>query len=265
MIARILRRRTSDEDHERLSTIKEQLTSAFLSLPNTKCSADEKQASASGIVGATSMTLLRGTMEGMEPEAKKLNQHANQYDTSQYQTEPRTNRATTEIQDIEKELREKERHLQIREVEVQDIEEVLRMKERDLQIREAEVQKMLHAVNEGREAMYLQEDDLRQRLAAMREWEENLCLMEAARTQQMTIMRQPNSAAQESDLLSLSSFSTIRNSIRGNVDHSPSASLKQDSGYNDSDVDSLASTTRDFFSNKSHTRLKEDSEYYGNE
>ena len=153
------------------------------------------------------------------------------------------------------------------------------MKERDLQIREAEVQKMLDAVNEGREAMDLQEDDLRQRWAAMREWEENLCLVDAALTQPMAIMRQPNSAARESDLLSLSSFSTTRNSIRGNVDHFPkssSARLKQDSRYHDSDLDSLASTTTgrsgssklsniDFFPNKSHTRLKEDSEYYGNE
>ena len=217
------------------------------------------------------------TKEGGESESKELNQHDKQSDTSQYQTELGTHSATPEIQDIEKQLREKERHLQIREAEVQDVEEALRVKERHLQIREADVQKMLHAVNERRQAMDVQEDNLRQRLAAMK-WEENPRPREATLTQQMTITREPNGATPESDLLSLSSFSTIRNSprIRRNVDISPesSARLKQDSGYRDSDVVSLASTTRggpskytniDFFSGKSHARLKEDSEYYSNE
>jgi len=95
---------------------------------------------------------------------------------------------------------------------------------------------MLHAVNERREAMDLQEHNLRQRLAAMK-WEENLHPREAAMTHQMTITRQPtvNSAARESDLLSRSSISTIRNSprIRRNVDRSPksNAKLKQNLWY----------------------------------
>ena len=59
------------------------------------------------------------------------------------------------------------------------------------------------------------------------------------------------------DLLLLHSFSTIRNSprIRGNVDLSPEshARLKQDSGYHDSDVVLLASTTRSGSSR--HTRI----------
>ena len=199
--------------------------------------------------------------------------------------EPRTNRAIPEIQDIEKQLREKERQLQIREAAIPDVEKVIRVKERDLQIREAEVQKMLRAVNDRREAMVLQEDNFRQRLAALKEWEENLCLKGAVITHRMTIATfarqlEPNhdSAARGSDLLSLSSFSTIRNSIRGNVDHPPkssSARLKQDSKYHDDDVDSLPSTTRsgspkhtdmDLSSTKSHhARLKEYSEYYSNE
>ena len=135
---------------------------------------------------------------------------------SHYQTMPRTNRATTEIREIEKQLREKERHLRIRVAEVQDFEEVLRVKERDLQIREAEIQKMLQVVNERKEAVDLQEDNLRQRLAAMKEWEENpslLCLSrEATLTQQKSIAWQSNGTALESELSSLSSISTIRNS-----------------------------------------------------
>ena len=100
--------------------------------------------------------------------------------------------------------------------------------------------------------MGLQEGNPRQRLVTM-EWEENPRPREAALTQQMamTITRQPNrpnGAAREADLLSLSSFSTIRNSprIRGNVDLSPEsgARMKQYLGYHDSDVISLASTTR---------------------
>ena len=202
-------------------------------------------------------------------------------DTSHYETEPWTYRAMAEIQDIEKQLREKERHLQIREAEVQDVERVLRVKERDLQIREAEVQKMLQAVNERREAVDLQEDNLRQRLAAMKKLEENPSprLREAALTQQMTIAWHRNGAALESDF-SLSSISTIRNSprVHTNVDLFPerNAKLNQDSEYHGNELASLASTTSlrsgpskrtniGLSSSKSHARLKEDSEYYGNE
>jgi len=248
-----------------------------------------------------------------------------QSDTSRHQTEPQTNRATPEIQDNEKQLREKERHLQIREAElhdvgkvlrekerdvqvreehvqvreadvqdgekvlrvkerdlqirgaeVEEVEKVLRMTERDLQIREAEVQKMLQAANERREVRGLQEDNLRQRLAAMKE--ENLRLREAALTQQTTVARQPNDAARGSDVFSLSSCSSIRNSprVRSNVDLFPqnSARLKQDSRYHGNELVSPASTARDgpsmhtnigLSSSKSHARLKEASEYYSNE
>jgi hypothetical protein len=208
-------------------------------------------------------------------------QQDKQSDTPRHQTDLQTNRATQGIDDVEGQLRERERHLQIREAEVQDVEKVLRVRERNLQICEAEVQKMLQAVNEKREAMDLQEDDLRQRSAAMKEWEENLRRRGAALTQQRTIARQPNGAARESDsdLLSLSSISTIRNSpcIRGNVVLSPQsdAKLKRDSWYHGNELVSLASTTRSgpssnhanigLSSSKSHARLKDDSEYYGNE
>jgi len=137
---------------------------------------------------------------------------------------------------------------------------------------------MLQAVNEGREARGLQEDNGRQRSAAMKEWEEKLRLREAALMQQMTIARQPNDAPRESDVFSLSSNSTIRNSphVRSNVDLPPggSAWLKQDSRDDGNESASLASTTRGgpskhtntgFSSRKSHARLKEDSGYYGNE
>jgi len=185
-----------------------------------------------------------------------------------------------DVQDIEKVARVKERDLQTREADVQDVEKVLRVKERDLQIREADVQKMLQVANERREARGLQEDNLRQRLAAMKEWEEKLRLREAALTQQQTtVARQPNDAARESDVFSLSSCSTIRNSprVRSNVDLSPqnSARLKQDSRDDGNESASLASTTRGgpskhtdigFSSrSKSHARWKEDSGYYGNE
>ena len=183
-----------------------------------------------------------------------------------------------DVQDVEKVLRVKERDLQIREADVQYGEKVLRMKERDLQIREAEVQKMLQAVDERREARGLQEDNLRQRSAAMKEWEENLRLREAALMQQMTIPREPNDAARVSDVSSLSSNSTIRNSphVRSNVDLPPggSARLKQDPRDDGNELASLASTTRGgpsehtdtgFSSRKSRARLKEDSGYYGNE
>ena len=321
----ILHRRISDEDNERLFHIKGQLTSAFLSLPNTKVSAGKKAASKTSRAGATAMTPFRGMKEGRKSEAKRLNpeevqnreaevrsreegankegvrrpekaclssehfeagirhaeasikmpeepliiletsrQQDKQSDTSRHQTEP-TNRASPEIQDVVKQLREKERHLQIREAEVQDVEKVLRVKERDLRIREAEVQKMLQAENERREAMGFQEDNVRQRLAAMK-WEENPRPREAPLTQQMAITRQPNSTARESDLLSLSSILTIRNSphVR-NVDLSPesSAGLKRDSWDHGSELASLASTTSS--SSKSCAGLKEDSEYYSNE
>ena len=361
MIARILRRRISDEDNERLFRIEGQLTSAFLSLPNTETSAGKKAATATSRAGATPIAPFRRMEDGGESEAKRINPevqdgeaevrsreegaskegvrrpekarlssehfeasilHAEaspevpeepfiipetsrqldkQSDTSRHQTEPRTNRATPEIQDDEKQLREKERHLQIREAElhdvgkvlrekerdvqvreadVQDGEKVLRVKERDLQIREAEVQKMLQAANERREARGLQEDNLLQRSAAMKEWEENLRLREAALTQPTTIasLRQPNGAVRDSDLFSLSSISTIRNSphIRSNVDLSPwsEARLKQDSRYHGSELVSPALPARGgpsihanigLSSSKSHARLKEDSEYYNNE
>ena len=224
---------------------------------------------------------------------------------SQHQIEPRTNRAAPEIQEIEKQLREKERHLQIREAgvqdvekvlrvkdrdlqireaEVQDVEKVLRMKERDLQIREEEVQKILQAVNERREAMDLRQDNPRQRLAAMTESEDPSLRQPShregpgARAQQMTIAWQPNGTARESGLSSLSSNSTIRNTpyIHRNVDLSPesNAKVKRDSGYHGNELSSLASTTRsgpsrhtDIYlsSSKSLARLKEDSEYCGNE
>ena len=162
---------------------------------------------------------------------------------------------------------------------------MLQVKERELQIREAEIQKMLQAVNERRAAMDLQEDNIRQRLAAMKEWEENpsMCLKEAALTQQVSIAWQPNrdGAAQESDLFSLFSLSTVRNSprIRSNVDVDVSpgsnAKLNQDLGYRGNELASLASTTRagpseyytniDSSSSKSHAWMKEDSEYYSNE
>ena len=313
MIARILLRRISDEDNERLPSIEGQLTSASLSLPNTEVqdrevvvrSRGEEAGKKEVVCRPEKVRLFSAHFEASichaeaspkMPEDPLIipetsSQQDNQSDASHHQTEPRTNRSTAEIQDIEKQLRDKEGHLQIREAEVQDaekvlrvkerdletreadvqdVEKVLRVKERDLQICEAEVQKMLQAVNETREAMDRQEDNLRQRSAAMKEWEENLRLREA------TIARQPSGAARESDLFSLSSFSTIQNSprIRSNVDLSPesNAGLKQDSRYHDNEFVSLASTTRSgpskhtsIPSSKSHARLKEDSEYYGNE
>jgi len=329
MIAWILHRRRSDE-RKCLPPIEGQLMYAPLSLPNTEGSAGEEPL--------------------ISPETSC--QQDKQSDPSQHETEPWTNRATSEIQVIEKRLREKERHLQIREADVQDVEEVLqvkerhlqireadvqdvekvqqekeshlrireaevqdfekvlgakerdlqireakvqdvekvvrvkqvrgaevqdvekvlRMKERDLQLRAAEVQKMLQAVNERSEATGLQEDNLRQRLAAMKEWEEDLRLREAALTQ---IARQPNDAARDSDLFSLSSISTIRNSprVRSNVDLSPqsSARLTQDSRYHGNELAPTARggpskyTNIGLSSSKSHARLKDDSEYYSNE
>ena len=84
MIARILRRGLSDEDNVHLPPIKGQLTSAPLPLPNTKGSAGEKAVRATATVGATPMTPFSSTKEGGESEAKKLNQHDIQSDTSQY-------------------------------------------------------------------------------------------------------------------------------------------------------------------------------------
>ena len=243
MIFRILLRRVLNEDNKCLSPIMTQLRSAPLPLPNA--------------IGESSRVQ-------DEPS-----------DTSHYETEPRTNSTTAGIQEIENQLREKERHLQIREAElqggqaelrekdrdlqireaelqggqavlrvkerhlqireadVQDVEKVLRVKERDLQIREADVQKMLQAVTERRESMNLQEDNLRERLAAMKEREENVRLKEESQAQQMTIARQPNGARRESDLMSLSSFSTVRNSprIHTNIDLKSHARLKEDSIY----------------------------------
>ena len=131
MIARILCRRRSDEGNERLATAEGQRTSAFLSLPGMEGNAGEEVAGATATVGATPMTRFRSTKE-------EVNQPEKQSDTSQYQTEPRTSRATPEIRVIEKQLRE-ERDLQIRGAEVQDVEKVLREKEGDLQVREADV------------------------------------------------------------------------------------------------------------------------------
>ena len=132
MIARVLCRRRLDEGNERLPTAEGQRTSAFLSLPDMEGNAGEEVAGATATVGATPMTRFRSTKE-------EVNQHEKQSDTSQYQTEPRTSRATPEIRVIEKQLREKERDLQIRGAEVQDVEKVLREKEGDLQVREADV------------------------------------------------------------------------------------------------------------------------------
>ena len=297
MIARILRRRISDKDNECLPPIEGQPTSTPLFLPNTKGSVGEKAASATVTLGATPMTPFRRTKEGRESGAKEPNTEVQDSDA-----EAEVHSSENEM--CEKQLREKERHLRIREAEVQDVEKVLRLKERDLQIRETEVQKMLQAVYERKEAMGLQENSLRQRPTAMQEWEENPeweegpewgenpCLRGPSLTQQMTIAREPNGTAresnlcrqsygtaQESDLFSLSSISTIRNSprVRGNVDLSfkSSAELKQDSWYGNELV-SLASTACqwsgsskhsniDSSSSKSHSRLKDDSEYYGNE
>jgi len=182
-----------------------------------------------------------------------------------------------EVEDAEKVLQVKERDLQILREEVQDVEKVLQMEERDLQIREAEVQMLLQAINERRGAMDLQEDNVLRRLTAMKEWEEKLRLREAALTQQMIIAGQPNGAARNSGLSSLPSISTIQNSPRkrSNVDLSPesSAGLKRDSWDHGNEA-SLAPTTRGgpskntnigLSSNKSHARLKEDSEYFSNE
>ena len=84
--------------------------------------------------------------------------------------------------------------------------------------------------------MNLQEDSLRQKSAALRDREENLCRREAALIQSMAIERQRNGAYRDADLVSLAS--TIRNTSKPtNVALSP----------------------------KSYARVKEDSEYYGNE
>jgi len=273
MIARILRRGLSDEDNEHLPRIKGQLTSAPLPLPNTKGSAGEKAVRATATVGATPMTPFSSTKEGGESEAKKLNQHDIQSDTSQHHAQTEQPQRYRTLKNSYGRRRETSRFGEQRSKTSRKC----YRRRRETSKFAKQIQKMLQAVNERREAMDLQEGNPRQRLAAV-EWEENPRPREAARTQQMATTRQPNSAAREADILSLSSFSTIRNSprIRGNVDISPesSARSKQDSRYHDSDVVSLASTSRsssskhtniDFSSSKSHARLKEDSEYYGNE
>lgn len=88
MIAWILRRRISDVDNERLPPTEGQLTSAFLSLPNTKGSAGEKSASATA--GATPMTQFRRTKEGGEPEAaeaKSLNTEIQDSEAEEHSSE----------------------------------------------------------------------------------------------------------------------------------------------------------------------------------
>jgi hypothetical protein len=86
--------------------------------------------------------------------------------------------------------------------------------------------------------MNLREDSLQQQSVALREREASLCLKEAALTQQMAIERQGYTANRETDLISL--VSTIRNSSNHtNVDPGPSS--------------------------KNTARLKEDSDYLGNE
>ena len=118
------------------------------------------------------------------------------------------------------------------------MEEQLLEKERYFHRREAEIQRMLQAVEEREETMDLREDSLQQQLAALREREEYLCLKEGALTEQMATKRQGYAASRETDLISL--VSTIRNSSNHtNVDPDPSS--------------------------KNTARLKEDSEYLGNE
>jgi len=258
MIARIFHRRILDEDNERLFPIEGQLTSERdLQIREADVQDIEK--------------LQRVKERGLQIREADVQDVEKVLQEKERDLQIRE----ADVQDGEKVLRVKERDLQIRGAEVEDVEKVLRMKERDLQIREAEVQKMLHAANERREARGLQENNLLQRSAAMKEWEENLRLREAALTQQTT---QPNGAPRDSDLFSLSSISTIRNSphIRSNVDPSPwsEAKLEQDSRYHGNELVSPASTTRGgpsmhtniaLSSSKSHAGLKEASEYYSNE
>lgn len=86
--------------------------------------------------------------------------------------------------------------------------------------------------------MDLREDSLQPQLTALRRQEEDLCLKEAALIQQMAVERRVYAADRETDLISL--VSTIRNhSDHTNVDPGPSS--------------------------KNTARLKEDSEYFGNE
>ena len=117
------------------------------------------------------------------------------------------------------------------QAEIRNVEEQLREKERYLQIREAEIQKMLQAVDERREAVNPEEGSLQQRLAAVREQEEKLRLREAALTQRMPNERQRNRPARDSDRISLAS--TIRNSKHDNMDFffKNNASLKEESEY----------------------------------
>ena len=117
------------------------------------------------------------------------------------------------------------------QAEIRNVEEQLREKERYLQIREAEIQKMLQVVDERREAVNLEEGSLQQRLAAVREQEEKLRLREATLTQRMPNERQRNRAARDSDRISLAS--TIRNSKHDNMDFSfkSGARLKEESEY----------------------------------
>ena len=119
----------------------------------------------------------------------------------------------------------------------QNVEEQLREKERYLQIREAEIQTMFQAVDERRQAMNLEEDSLQRRLDAAREQEEKLCLREAALTRQMmAIEAERNRAARDSDLVSLAS--SIRNSTHDNVGVSPksNARFKEESEYHGNEV-----------------------------
>jgi len=138
--------------------------------------------------------------------------HDRQPHLSRHQAEPLTNGAKAETRDIEEQLREKERYLQIRE---------------------AEIQKALRAVDERREAIILEEDSLRERLGAMGEQEENLRLREAALTQSMAIEGQRNGVDREADSVSLASTMANTPRVRANVCFSSKsiAELKDPGNY----------------------------------
>ena len=156
---------------------------------------------------AEAISNMRGAQPRHSPDPETSHHHDGQPYLAQHPAEPLTNGSKVETRDIEEQLREKERYLQIREVEIQ---------------------KLLQAVDERREAMNLEEDNLQQRLASMGEQEKSLRLWEAGLTRSMTIERQRNGVDREADLDSL--VSTIANSprIRLNVgfSHKSSVGLK---------------------------------------
>jgi len=152
--------------------------------------------------------------------------------------EEKAQRSLETVQRFQSGAREAEANARRREAEIQNVEAQLREKERLLKIREVEIQKALQAVNERRDTMNLREDNLRQKSAALRDREEDLSRREAALMQSLAVERQRDGADREADLVSLASESTIRNT---------------------------AKNTNVGLSSKSCARLKEDSEYYGNE